>query len=463
MTRSIALKVAVSALAVGVTIASWPAAQARQAPSPEKQASDAAAQARVEVAKGHLAAATGLAEQAVAQSPRDVGYRMLLADLYLKSGRYQSAAATYADVVSIDPSNQRAALTLALCNVAQGRNDAAVAMLDSVSESAPTADVGLAYALAGQPQRAIAKLEPAARAAGASGRLRQNLAFAYAMAGDWEKARVTAAQDVSPADLGTRLAQWAELAKPANTPNRVFALLAIQPVADSGQPERVALAPVPAPAALAAADPAPAPQAAPEPAPVAVAAAEPQAVPAAPAPTPVATASAETTPWIPTVRPAQNLTPKVREVTRQLYADAVQPLVTAQPAVLRTGRSAHPRLAGFELPHSGPVHSAADTGRFAVQLGAFGSSEAVERAWVQILKRFGFAALTPLSTTISIPGKGTLHRLSVAGFDGRADADRTCRSIRAKGGVCFVRAIAGDAPTRWASRYAPNKTAMASR
>jgi Flp pilus assembly protein TadD len=458
MTRSIALKVAVSALAIGVTIAAWPAAQAMRPPSPEKQAADAAAQAQAEAAKGHLAASTRLAEQAVAASPRDVGYRLLLADLYLKGGRFQSAATTYGDVVALDPSNSRAALTLALCDVAQGRKDAAIAILDAVASNAPTVDLGLAYALAGQPQRAIALLEPVARSMDANGRIRQNLAFAYAMAGDWEKARVTAQQDVSPGDLGARLAQWASFAKPANPSDPIAALLRVRPVADGGQPERLALNPAPSDTALAAADPAPAPQAAPEaasPVPVREAAAEPQQaapISAAP-PAPVVTASNETPAWVDAVRNAQDPTPQAEAPARPLYADAVQSLVAAQPAVLRTGHALRARQAGFELPHSATTHGA-NGGRFAVQLGAFSSADAVERAWGQILRRFGFADATPYSTTISIPGKGVLHRLSVAGFDSRADADRTCRSIRAKGGACFVRAVAGDAPPRWASRYA---------
>ncbi len=111
------------------------------------------------------------------------------------------------------------------------------------------------------------------------------------------------------------------------------------------------------------------------------------------------------------------------------------------------------------------AHGATDSGRFAVQIGAFSKSANVERAWAEELKRFGFVQLTPFSTTIDIPGKGILHRLSVAGFTSRAEADRTCGSIRAKGGACFVRAVAGDEPTRWASRYThkATKTAIASR
>jgi Flp pilus assembly protein TadD len=484
MTRSIAFKFAASALAIGTTMAAWPSAEAMRAAAaqPEKLSADAAARARAAVAKGRFAEALPFAEQAVAAMPRDIAYRMLLADLYLKNGRFQSAAATYADVVALDSGNVRASMSLALCDIAQGRNEAAIAVLEAVGDRAPAADLGLAYALAGQPKRAIAMLEPAAHTLSATGRLRQNLAFAYAMAGDWEKARAAAAQDVSPADLGPRLAQWAALARPSGPADQVAALLGVHPAADSGQPERVALAPVPTPNALAAADPAPAPQpaeaapapapapvqpaaAAPEPAPVPVqqvaAVPQPAPAPAAPAPAPVAIASASSDApgWIAAIREARD--PKPEPAATPNYAGVTRSLVTPQPAVLRGIPALRPRVASFELPRG--ATRGTDTGRFAVQLGAFSSSNGVEHAWGLILKRFGFADLTPFSTTISVPGKGLLHRLSVAGFASRGEADRTCRSIRAKGGACFVRAVAGDAPPRWASRYAGHKTSVASR
>ena len=140
------------------------------------------------------------------------------------------------------------------------------------------------------------------------------------------------------------------------------------------------------------------------------------------------------------------------EETRPLYAAAVEALVTTQPSVTAPARTIEPLAPRFEAQRR-PAR-AAGPGRFAVQLGAYSSSSSVERAWAQMLKRFGFASLTPLSTTVSVPGRGTLHRLSVAGFASRESAGRTCRSIQAKGGACFVRTVAGDAPVRWASRYA---------
>ena len=44
--------------------------------------------------------------------------------------------------------------------------------------------------------------------------------------------------------------------------------------------------------------------------------------------------------------------------------------------------------------------------------------------------------------------------LTLAGFASTGDAQRLCGQIRGAGGVCFVRASAGDASIRWAARYA---------
>src|SRR5690606_34732462 len=93
----------------------------------------------------------------------------------------------------------------------------------------------------------------------ATPRLRQNLALSYALAGDWQRARTVAAQDVSPADLGPRLQGWAALASPDGASRQVASLIGVDPVADPGQPIRVALAPsTPEPVAAFAEAPAPA-------------------------------------------------------------------------------------------------------------------------------------------------------------------------------------------------------------
>jgi Flp pilus assembly protein TadD len=475
MKSSVALKFAVSAVTIATTmVACKPAAMAfrpafasEAAPKAARDAADLYAKAQAALQKGDAANALASAERAVELAPRDLAYRMLLADLYLKNGRFQSAETTFRDVLVLDPGNARASLAVALTEVALGHPADAVAGLDRLADSAQPTDLGLAYALAGQPKRAIELLEPAARAPGASGRTRQNLALAYALNGDWQKARLTAAQDVSPAELGARLQQWAALAEPSAPADRVAVLLGVHPAADSGQPARLALAVPTEPAtALAEAEPAPAlaPVAAPAPEPVVVAAAAPAPAPAPvqPAPAPVQTAQAVVPAWDsapardPAPQPAAN---PVAEETRPLYAEAVQALVRPNPAVIRASVPIAP-LGHFDAPARrgftravAPVRSSSDTGKYAVQLGSFSSAGNVERAWAQAYKRYGFADHTPLSTTFTLPGRGTFHRLSVAGFDSRDEASRVCRSVRAKGGACFVRAVAGDAPVQWASRY----------
>src|ERR1051325_7441606 len=122
---------------------------------------------------GQLEQARAAMEQAVTLSPRDAGYRQLLADIYLKSGRFDSPRTTYGDVLELDPANVRAALSIALIQIAQGNGRAAIARLDDIAGRGPDADVGLAYALAGASDRAIALLEHAARAPGATARTRR--------------------------------------------------------------------------------------------------------------------------------------------------------------------------------------------------------------------------------------------------------------------------------------------------
>lgn len=444
MMSKAAVRIAVSALAIGATMVSCKPAghsarlNSASAAVPAGRAADFHARAQEAVAKGDLKGALRFAEQAVEAAPRDSSYRLALGDLYLKNGRFQSAETSFNDVLTLDSGNARAGIGLALSRIALGKTVSAIAGLDSIASSAPAADVGLAYALAGEPQRALEILEPAARAADASPRTRQNLALAYAIAGDWQKAHSVAAQDVSPAELGPRMAQWARFTKPSAPWSQVASLLGVTPVADEGQPVRLALAPqaapneafgmVETPAAVPASAPAEAPAtafAAVEPAPAAV---------AAPAP------DAEV--W--------NRAPV--EETRPVYAEAVQSMTRpAQTAASPAAETAGAPIIPFQpRKPAAPVQRA--SGRFVVQLGAFANSAGVERAWAQAYRRYGFGDQTPLSTTIKIGGR-TFHRLSVSGFGDHGEASRVCRQVKAKGGTCFVRTIAGDAPTRWAHRY----------
>ena len=63
------------------------------------------------------------------------------------------------------------------------------------------------------------------------------------------------------------------------------------------------------------------------------------------------------------------------------------------------------------------------------------------------------ADFTP-STAVFVKAGTTHYRLSVGGFDTRAQAATFCGQFRARGGQCFVREEAGDAPLQWAKRSA---------
>jgi Flp pilus assembly protein TadD len=550
MKKSVGFKFAASTLVLGLTMVGCkpsgyrPAVNSAKAATTDAGAAKAYDKARQAVQQGDNATALEFAERAVELAPRDAGYRMLLADLYLKNGRFVSADQAFADVLSLDPVNQRAGLSRALALIGQGKTGEATIELDRFSGSATPTDVGLAYALAGQPQRAIEMLEPAARAPGATGRVRQNLALAYAMAGDWQKARRVAEQDLSPSEVAGRLEQWASFANPSAPHAKVAALLGVTPVADAGQPVRLALAstqpvayasvqeaapeavsaPVisaqaaPAPVVVAQAAPAPVivAQAAPEPVtlaqvvavpvpapqPVRVAALEAAPVPAlapapvtlaepapipAPQPTMVAVAEAAPLPapqavpepvretfayrapqtvetfaaapsapatYVESIKVPSVSAKRSKRMTVEAVEAALDSLVKAPaPAKRATVRLASAPIPTFKRAKSVPNVQPAFGGRYVVQLGAFRTAAQVERAWAEAQRRYRFSGGEPLTTTVNIAGKGTFHRLAVAGFGNPIDANRMCQSIRSRNGVCFVRETAGDARVQWASRY----------
>lgn len=419
--------------------------------------------ARRALQQGQLGEAQTHIEQAVALSPRDAGYRLLLADVYLKQGRFESARDTYADVLELDSSNVRAGLSFSLMQIALGRPSVAVAQLDSMVGHAPDADVGLAFALAGVPQRAIEILESAARAHDATPRVRQNLALSYAIAGDWRRARTIAAQDLPPSEVGRRMVQWAEYARPNSGPTQVAGLLGVNPVADPGQPVRLALRNA-TPLQLASASPAAAPA-------FAEAGPAPAATASAPAPAsdsdwgrpaPEARTYYTAAPAAPPApaAPAEPAAPAAPDEARAVRAAvAARTLTRPSPAFVRTASVSLPPAPVFERARPRAVAPAVRAGssRFVVQLGAFSNEGNAERAWLDAQRRFDLGARAPLTATINHQGR-TLHRVAISGFASQADAGRMCSAIRARGGVCFVRASAGDASIRWAARYANGRT-----
>jgi Flp pilus assembly protein TadD len=459
MTRT-AFKAAASTLIVALTMTGFSAQSgaARRFNDPvrassrsDRQAAQLHEQAAQALQAGQLASALVWMEQAVSLSPRDAGYRQLLADIYLKSGRFSSARTAYADVIELDPANLRAGLSIALIQIAQGNPRAAVSRLDDLAERAPAADVGLAYALAGETGRAVHLLEAAARAPGATPRTRQNLALAYAISGDWRRARAVAAQDLSPAELPARMEQWAAFARPGAGATQVAALLGVSPAEDPGQPVRLALAPEAGPPAQALAEAAPAPVESPAPvAPVQVAEAPPVEAPAFWVPTAQSYQPPAEAPVESSELPAEPAAPAPE--VRVQYASAARSLVAPEPALIRA--AAVTRVPAPVFHRARPrVLIRNGSAPIVVQLGAFSNEANAERAWLRASSRYGLGGRAPLTTTFDVNGR-RFHRVSVSGFAAAGDAQRLCGQIRTQGGVCFVRAQAGDASIRWAARYA---------
>lgn len=432
MNKTTLAKLAASTLVLGVTMVgctpafqgSRPRSAADVGSPSEQQAGKAAAAALNAVGRSDLAEAVRQAELAVTLVPQDAGYRATLAEVYLKSGRFDSAAAAYRDALQLNPQDARSKLSLALTQVGLGRNADAIATLNGVEGRIAPADHGLALALAGDKEGALRLLGAAAREEGASGRVRQNLALTYALAGDWTQARAIAAQDVPADELDARLAKWAEFTQPKGSYDQVATLLGVSPVSDPGLPTRLALIPVvEAPVQVASVA-----------APVQVAAVE------APAPVAQAYAPDEESVVVARAEPVELAPVEVAPAVAAAMASvqSVLPRQMARP-LARTIRAAAAAPASF-------------SGRYVVQLGAFASTSGVERAWNGAVGRLDrLAGYVPASTRFAV-GRASVTRLSVGGFDSRVAANELCNSLRRAGGSCFVRNAAGDAPVRWASR-----------
>ena len=242
-------KLAASTLVLGVTMVGFGMngqAKSQVSMSDEQvvsKAATAAKKAAKALTKQKLERAIALAEIAVGLQPRDAGYRLLLGQAYLASGRFQSAETSFIDTLTLDPERERAALNLALTQIALGKGDAARSTLADYRDKLPAADFGLATALSGNPEEAVRILEFATRAPDATAKTRQNLALAYAMAGKWTNAKVMAVQDLTPDEADIRLSQWATFVRPGSAPDQVASLLGVKPQDDAGQPTRLALAP----------------------------------------------------------------------------------------------------------------------------------------------------------------------------------------------------------------------------
>lgn len=415
-----------------------------------------ATKAQMALATNNVAEAIGLAERAVEGSPQDAGFRALLGNCYLAAGRFASAEAAYRDALSIYGNQPQVILKLALVQIAQGKGDSARLLLAEAGAMVDPADAGLALALAGDAQSAVAVLEPAARQVGADARTRQNLALAYAFAGDWQQARTVAAQDVPADQLDARLHQWMALAQPVRASDQVAAFIGVQPAAaDPGLPVRLALhsggferqaaaeidaiaVPVAQPEMFAETTPeAYAPEALAAAAPIVPENSAPVAERPARAPVAVAEHAPASSVTIDLPPPAPYVAPEPVKLAEARPA--------LSPAAVRLGEP-------LPKPRKAAAQRSAGKSSAVVQLGAYSSRERIEFAWNKAAGKFGsLKSYTPVTAKFT-GGEGVVYRLAVKGFSSEREALDLCKSLKRAGRDCFVRSASGDAPVKFASR-----------
>lgn len=416
--------------------------------------------ARKNLSKGNVDAAVKQAEAAVGYDPEVASYRLLLGQAYLKAGRFTSAQTAFSDALTLDPANGKAALNLALTEIANGNWDGARRTLDANSSTIAVSDRGLAIALAGDPAAAIEVLDAAARAPEADAKTRQNYALALALGGRWSDAKTVVAMDVAPDQVDARVMQWATFAKPVSASDQVASLLGVTPVEDTGQPARLALNGRGA-VGLAAAQPVDTfmPKAQPEA--VAVAAdmrtpvTEAAAKPVDFATAPPAWNSSVSSEIVAAAVASVSFAPR-QEVVQAVPVRAVRtvPAKVAPGMAITKPRPAVTAVAtpkpavGAAKPAIAAIDPAPVKGNFFVQLGAFENAAVAKDAWGRVTRSHpGFAGREPTGTPITTKG-GTFYRLSVGGF-ARGDANALCNGYKAKGGKCFVRTGAGDKTAAW--------------
>ncbi len=443
-----------------------------------------AAQAQAALKKGKIEQAIALAEAAVQGNPREPAYRALLGQIYLKGGRFDSAVTSLNDAMTLGDNSARTALGLALANVATGNNREAQAILNDWRDAIPVSDLGLALALAGDTRRGVAVLNDALRGGQNTPKIRQNLAYAFALDGSWREARMMVRQDVPAGEVDARISAWAAQASPEAHRQRVAGLLGTPLRADSGLPVRLALSassdvqqaaaeqgaikaivPVAVEAPRVAAAPA-APSELPPingaagGAPTQLASLDP--VVAAAAPIPVAAPGAQFERAFASAAPAPVAAPVAVPVQVRNVQFVSNPVVQAVPnrsAPVLTA-SARPAPVRVVQARAVPVRAvqasvvpvraaprraapavlaprAVTNGTHLVQLGSFSSQQGARRAWgIYAARSPALRGYKMTITQATVRGK-VYYRVAAAGFDA-SGARGLCSSLKQRGGACFA-------------------------
>ena len=120
--------------------------------------------------------------------------------------------------------------------------------------------------------------------------------------------------------------------------------------------------------------------------------------------------------------------------TAQTNTQAQQVAATPEPV---TPKPAAPKIT---LPKSVTNETAgAKAGEFVIQLGAYGTRARAERAWPGLRQKYRpqLGDLSPIYEPVQSGGR-TLYRLRAGWVATRADSDKLCLALKAKGQACIV-------------------------
>ncbi len=199
---------------------------------------------------GDFDSAIPLYGRALQADPDGVEAKVGLGQSYLTLGLPDEAAAMFRDVLDKRGGEQTARRGLAMAMISMGQAQLAERQLEAAAQADPRdyrtlnaygvvldmmgrhaeaqaryrqgielapdfvalrSNFGLSLAISGQPQEAINQLVPLIGSRGADGRVRQNLAFAYAMNGDLEACLQISRKDLDEASAQRQLQYFMQL------------------------------------------------------------------------------------------------------------------------------------------------------------------------------------------------------------------------------------------------------------
>ncbi|WP_379552154.1 SPOR domain-containing protein [Qipengyuania sp. DGS5-3] len=449
------------------------------------QASYSSAQAEMAMAKGKTSKAVSHAEAAVLAAPRVAENRAVLGSTYMEAGRFASAATTYGEALELGDTSSRTIVSYALAQLASGDQRGALSTLDTYEAQLDPADFGLAVAMAGRPQQGVHVLGNALRSGQNTAKVRQNLAYAFALKGDWRSARLMVAQDLPADKVGDRLGQWATTSAPGLHHARVASLLGVPMVADSGQPIALALSNHPSVPMLAAENTVK-PEAAKVPAapklaangelpPVSEWASATPAKPAVkkPAAKPMKVAAEKPAPRVAS-KPAPKAAPKIAKAAVPTPKPTTAPKAAVKPAPVKTAKAPAKTVNGVKfasgevvqkIPHTqlastaspakkpsskpaakpAPKMAKAESGNYRVQLGSYFSMSDAQAAWKVFLARH--PELEGSQKVISkAKVKGKIYYRVAAGGYAKASAVSMCSKVKRGGAGCIAYAANNPLP-----------------